>query len=65
MSILQDVVRVVTGGVPETTKLLDVQFDHIFFTGSTRIGRIVYQAAAKHLTPVTLEMGGKWSVYYE
>ena len=50
---------VVEGGVPETTALLDQRFDKIFFTGSPRVGKIVYQAAAKHLTPVTLELGGK------
>lgn len=50
---------VVEGGIPETTELLEQKFDKIFFTGSTAVGRIVYQAAAKHLTPVTLELGGK------
>jgi aldehyde dehydrogenase (NAD+) len=50
---------VVEGGIPETTALLEQKFDKIFFTGSTTVGRIVYQAAAKHLTPVTLELGGK------
>ncbi|MGE0615280.1 MAG: aldehyde dehydrogenase family protein [Bacteriovoracia bacterium] len=39
--------------------LLELPFDHIFFTGSTRVGKLVMQAAAKHLTPVTLELGGK------
>ena len=51
--------HVVEGGVPETTALLEQRFDKIFFTGSTPVGKIVYQAAAKHLTPVTLELGGK------
>ncbi len=50
---------VVTGGVEETTQLLQAKFDKIFFTGSTRVGKIVYEAAAKNLTPVTLELGGK------
>lgn len=50
---------VVEGGIPETTELLDQKFDKIFFTGSTRVGKIVYQAAAKNLTPVTLELSGK------
>ncbi len=50
---------VVEGGVPETTELLENKFDKIFFTGSTPVGKIIYQAAAKHLTPVTLELGGK------
>lgn len=49
----------VTGGVDETTALLTQQFDHIFFTGSPRVGAIVMKAAAEHLTPVTLELGGK------
>ena len=47
------------GGVSETTALLELPFDKIFFTGSTQVGKIVYQAAAKNLTPVTLELGGK------
>ncbi|MFM7182173.1 MAG: aldehyde dehydrogenase [Verrucomicrobiales bacterium] len=50
---------VVEGGIPETTALLEEKFDKIFFTGSSTVGKIVYQAAAKHLTPVTLELGGK------
>lgn len=50
---------VVEGDVETTTTLLEQRFDKIFFTGSTTVGRIVYQAAAKHLTPVTLELGGK------
>lgn len=52
-------VAVVEGGVPESTALLKERWDYIFFTGSTHVGKIVYQAAAKHLTPVTLELGGK------
>ncbi len=47
------------GGVAETTALLEQKFDKIFFTGSTRVGKIVMKAAAEHLTPVTLELGGK------
>jgi len=54
-----DAVRVIEGGVPETTEILALQWDHIFFTGSTPVGHIVMEAAAKHLTPVTLELGGK------
>ena len=50
---------VVLGGVAETTQLLAQRFDKIFFTGSPAVGKIVYQAAAQHLTPVTLELGGK------
>lgn len=52
-------IRVVEGGVAEVTELLSYRFDKIFFTGSTGVGRIVYRAAAEHLTPVTLELGGK------
>lgn len=47
------------GGVDEATELLKERFDKIFFTGSSRVGRIVMKAAAEHLTPVTLELGGK------
>lgn len=52
-------VSLVEGGVPETTELLAQRFDHIFYTGNGTVGRIVMTAAAKHLTPVTLELGGK------
>ncbi|WP_105994238.1 aldehyde dehydrogenase [Staphylococcus simulans] len=52
-------VTTVEGGVEETQSLLQHRFDHIFFTGSERVGRIVYEAASRHLTPVTLELGGK------
>jgi len=54
-----ELVQVVLGGIPETSALLEQRWDYIFFTGSTMVGKIVYQAAAKHLTPVTLELGGK------
>lgn len=54
-----DYLYVVEGGVTETTAILKLPFDKIFFTGSPRVGRIVYEAAAKNLTPVTLELGGK------
>lgn len=47
------------GGVETSQRLLAQKFEYIFFTGSTQVGKIVYQAAAKHLTPVTLELGGK------
>lgn len=50
---------VIEGGVKETAEILEHRFDKIFFTGSIPVGNIVYQAAAKHLTPVTLELGGK------
>jgi len=56
-------IAVVEGGVPETSTLLEQKFDKIFFTGSVPVGKIVYQAAAKHLTPVTLELGGKSPVF--
>lgn len=52
-------VQVVCGGVEETQALLDLPFDHIFFTGSTRVGKLVMEKASRHLTPVTLELGGK------
>lgn len=52
-------VRVVEGGVPETTALLREKWDHIFYTGNGTVGRVVMEAASKHLTPVTLELGGK------
>ncbi|KAF8888613.1 NAD-aldehyde dehydrogenase [Infundibulicybe gibba] len=52
-----DLVRVVNGAVPETTKLLSLPWDHILYTGGGRVGKIVAAAAAKHLTPVTLELG--------
>ena len=52
-------VAVVEGGASETTALLAERWDHIFYTGNGTIGRVVMAAAAKHLTPVTLELGGK------
>ncbi len=54
-----DAVAVVEGGVPEATALLEQPFDHVFFTGGLGVGRIVMEAAARHLCPVTLELGGK------
>lgn len=50
---------VVEGAVETSQKLLEEKFDYIFFTGSTQVGKIIMSAAAKHLTPVTLELGGK------
>jgi aldehyde dehydrogenase (NAD+) len=50
---------VVEGGVEETQVLLKQKFDYIFFTGSTNVGKIIMKSAAEHLTPVTLELGGK------
>ncbi len=58
-------IKVVTGGIPETTDLLKVRFDHIFFTGSPTVGKIVAEAASKHLTPCTLELGGKSPLYID
>ena len=48
--------RIVQGGVPETTELLKQQFDKIFYTGSTQVGKVVMRAAAEFLTPVVLEL---------
>lgn len=50
---------IVEGDAPVVTSLLAERWDHIFYTGNGRVGRIVMEAAAKHLTPVTLELGGK------
>ena len=55
----------VCGGVDLITKLLSQRFDYIFFTGSVRVGKIVMEAAAKNLTPVTLELGGKSPVFVD
>ncbi|AFZ29059.1 Aldehyde Dehydrogenase [Gloeocapsa sp. PCC 7428] len=52
-------IAVVEGGIDVSKQLLAEKFDHIFFTGGTAVGKIVMEAAAKHLTPVTLELGGK------
>lgn len=49
----------IQGGIPISTQLLEQKWDYIFFTGSVPVGKIVAKAAAKHLTPVTLELGGK------
>jgi aldehyde dehydrogenase (NAD+) len=52
-------IAVVEGGVETTQHLLAQRFDYIFFTGSTQVGKVIMKAAAEHLTPVTLELGGK------
>lgn len=52
-------IAVVEGGREQNTALLEEDFDYIFFTGSPGVGKVVMKAAAKHLTPVTLELGGK------
>lgn len=57
--------QVYSGGVAETSDLLKEKFDYIFFTGSTSIGKIIQSAAAKNLTPTTLELGGKCPVYID
>lgn len=61
----QRAVRVIEGGVPETTELLAQRFDHIFYTGNSTIARVVMRAAVEHLTPVTLELGGKSPAYVD
>lgn len=55
----REAIAVVEGGIPESTALLEERFDHIFYTGNGAVARIVLAAAVKHLTPVTLELGGK------
>lgn len=55
----EEYVAVITGGREENGHLLEQKFDYIFFTGSKAVGRTVLEKAAKHLTPVTLELGGK------
>jgi aldehyde dehydrogenase (NAD+) len=54
-----DAIALVEGGVPETTALLEQRFDHIMYTGNGSVAKVVMAAATKHLTPVTLELGGK------
>ncbi|OIJ64948.1 aldehyde dehydrogenase family protein [Streptomyces mangrovisoli] len=61
----QRAVTLVEGGVEETTELLEQRWDHIFYTGNGAVGRIVMAAAVRHLTPVTLELGGKSPVYVD
>uniref|UniRef100_A0A3B5QI48 Aldehyde dehydrogenase n=1 Tax=Xiphophorus maculatus TaxID=8083 RepID=A0A3B5QI48_XIPMA len=56
---------VVTGGVPETQELLRQRFDHIFYTGNSTVGKVIMEAAAKNLTPLTLELGGKSPCYID
>jgi aldehyde dehydrogenase (NAD+) len=58
-SLNDPAIAIVQGGVAETTELLVHRFDHIIYTGNGRVGRVVMRAAAEHLTPVTLELGGK------
>ncbi|MGK9146490.1 aldehyde dehydrogenase family protein [Plantibacter flavus] len=58
-------VVVLEGGVELSTALLAERFDHIFYTGGAAVGRVVARAAAEHLTPITLELGGKSPVYVD
>lgn len=58
-------VQVVPGSTAQTTELLRQKFDHIVFTGSGPVGRTIMKAAAEHLTPVTLELGGKSPAWFE
>ena len=57
--------KVVVGDAELSQRLLEHKFDYIFFTGSDRIGRSVHSSAAKHLTPTTLELGGKSPLYVD
>eukprot|EP00063_Salmo_salar_P044249 XP_014019084.1 PREDICTED: aldehyde dehydrogenase, dimeric NADP-preferring-like isoform X3 [Salmo salar] len=61
----QELYPVVCGGVSETQELLRQRFDHIFYTGNSTVGKLVMEAAARHLTPVTLELGGKSPCYID
>lgn len=56
---------IINGAVAETTQLLELKWDYLFYTGSTNVGKIVAAAAAKHVTPHTLELGGKCPVYID
>lgn len=52
-------IKVVCGDANTANELLELEFDHIFYTGSTNVGRLIMEKASAHLTPVTLELGGK------
>ena len=60
-----DAYAVCLGAVEETTHVLGLKWDHIFYTGSTSVGRIIAEAAAKQLTPVTLELGEQPPVFVD
>ncbi|XP_078096026.1 aldehyde dehydrogenase family 3 member B1 [Mustelus asterias] len=60
-----DCFAVFNGGPVETRKLLQFKFDYIFYTGSSAVGKVIMKAAAEHLTPVTLELGGKNPCYID
>lgn len=51
--------HVIEGGIPETTELLKLKFDKLFYTGGSKVAKVILKAAAEHLSPVTLELGGK------
>lgn len=55
----KEYITVIEGGRQQNAQLLEEKFDYIFFTGSVEVGKVVMEAASKHLTPVTLELGGK------
>ncbi|KAJ3087672.1 hypothetical protein HK100_008300, partial [Physocladia obscura] len=61
----KDAIRIVSGSIPQATAILAQKFDHIFYTGNESVGKVILAAAAKHLTPVTLELGGKCPVYVD
>lgn len=61
----KDLYPVINGGISETTEVLKERFDHILYTGNTAVGKIIMMAAAKHLTPLTLELGGKNPCYVD
>lgn len=58
-------VRIIEGGIPETTDLLELPFNYLMYTGNGQVAKIVMRAAAEHLTPMTLELGGKSPVYVD
>lgn len=58
-----EAIQIVTGGPTETKLILERRFDSIFFTGSAKIAKLVSAAAAKHLTPTTMELGGLVPLY--
>ena len=58
-------IAIVEGAAKETGWLLEQKYDHIFYTGNGRVARIVMEAASKHLTPVSLELGGKSPIYID
>lgn len=61
----QDSYRIINGGIPQSTALLDLRWEHIFYTGNGTVGRIVAEKAAKWLCPTTLELGGKSPTYID